>query len=58
MAKVVYCSDLGFACDGVVRSNSEVELMTQVANHAKSVHDVEVTDEMANKVRSVIKEEE
>ena len=58
MKKVVYCSDLGFNCDGVVRSESESELMEQVAYHARNVHDVHVTDEMAQKVRRVIREEE
>lgn len=57
MTKVVYCQDLGFNCSGVVRSNSEEKLMAQVAEHARTVHDVNVTPEMADKVRAVIKEE-
>jgi predicted small metal-binding protein len=58
MTKVVYCNDLGFDCDGVVRSESEEELMAQVADHARNVHDVNVTDEMTDQVRNVIREEE
>jgi predicted small metal-binding protein len=55
--KVVHCNDLGFDCDGVVRSESEEELLAQVADHAKNAHDVTVTDEMVSKVRTVIREE-
>jgi predicted small metal-binding protein len=56
--KVIHCSDLGFDCDGIVRSKSEEELMAQVAEHAKTVHDVTVTEEIAEKARSVIRYEE
>ncbi len=57
--KVVRCRDVGFDCDGVVRAKTEDELLQKVAEHAKTVHNVnEVNDEMINKVRSVAKEEE
>lgn len=59
MAKVVRCRDVGFDCDGVVRADTEEELMAQVAQHAKEVHGIEeVTDEIVEKVKSVIREEE
>jgi predicted small metal-binding protein len=59
MALVVHCRDLGFDCEGVVRAEAEEELLQQVAEHAKSIHGLEeVTDEVVEKVKSVIREEE
>ena len=59
MTLVVHCRDVGFDCDGVVRSETEEELLQQVAEHAKSAHGLEeVTDEVVEKVKSVIREEE
>jgi predicted small metal-binding protein len=58
MTLVVHCRDVGFDCDGVVRSDSEEELLQQVADHAKSVHGLEeVTDEIVEKVKSVVRVE-
>ncbi len=56
--KVDRCHDLGFDCDAVVRSESEEELMAQVSDHAQKVHDVTVTDEIANQVRTAIRVED
>ena len=58
MTLVVHCRDVGFDCDGVVRADSEEELLQQVADHAKSVHGLEeVTDEVVEKVKSVVRVE-
>ena len=58
MTKVLRCRDVGFDCDGVVRAETEEELLRQVAEHAESAHGVkEVTPEIVDKVRSVISEE-
>jgi predicted small metal-binding protein len=58
MALVVRCKDVGFDCDGVIKAETESELMQQVAEHAKSAHGVEeVTDEIVEKVKSVITNE-
>lgn len=58
MAKVVYCRDVGFDCDGVVRAESENGALQMVAEHAKTVHGVQVvTPEIAEKVRSVMRDE-
>jgi predicted small metal-binding protein len=58
MAKVVHCRDVGFDCDGVVRAETEEEALKQVAAHAKTVHNLdEVTDEIVQKVRSVMRDE-
>ena len=58
MALVVNCRDIGFDCAGVVRAETEEELLQQVAEHAASVHALEeVTDEIVAKVKSVMREE-
>jgi predicted small metal-binding protein len=58
MTLVVRCRAIGFDCDGVIKAESEEELMKQVAAHADEVHNVtEVTPELVEKVRSVVYEE-
>ena len=58
MAKVLKCSDVGFECDGVIRAETEEEVLQQAAEHAKTVHDVqELTDEIVQKVRAAIHDE-
>lgn len=58
MAKVIHCKDVGFDCEGVVQANSEEEVLQMAANHAKTAHGVsELTDEMIQKVKSVIRDE-
>jgi predicted small metal-binding protein len=56
--KVIHCRDVGFDCDGVVRAETEEELLQQVAEHARTVHDVEVTPELVQQVKGQIREEE
>ncbi|TEU20146.1 MAG: DUF1059 domain-containing protein [Anaerolineales bacterium] len=58
MSKVVYCRDVGFDCDGIVRAETEEEALKKVAEHAKSVHNIEeVTEEIVEKVRKVMRDE-
>jgi predicted small metal-binding protein len=38
MAKELKCADVGFDCDATMQGNSEDEVMSQAAAHAKSVH--------------------
>jgi predicted small metal-binding protein len=58
MEKVIHCKDVGFDCEGVVRANSDQEVMKLAAEHAKSAHGVtELTNEMVEKVKSVIRDE-
>jgi len=59
MSLVVRCRDVGFDCEGVVKADTEEELLTVVAEHAQTVHDVkEITPELVAKVKSVIQQEE
>jgi len=57
MAKVVRCSDVGSDCDFVARAETEKEVLEQVAEHAKIVHNLEVSEELSEHIRSLIKEE-
>jgi len=58
MAKVLHCRDLGFDCEGVVRAQTEEEVLEQAAEHARTVHNLEeITDEVKAQVRSAIRDE-
>ena len=57
MAKVIYCKDAGFDCAEVVRGQTEEEVLQKAAEHAKAVHNTQVTPEMAPQVRALIKDE-
>lgn len=56
--KVVRCRDVGFDCEGVVRAENEEEVLRQVAEHASTVHNVDVTPELAAQVKSLIQDED
>ena len=56
--KVLHCSDAGFNCEAVVRGNTDEEILQQAAEHASTVHHVNVTPEMAEQIKKLIKEEE
>lgn len=55
--KVLHCQDAGFECPAVIKAESENEILTQAAEHAATVHQVEVTPQMAEQIRALIKEE-
>lgn len=55
--KTLHCSDAGFNCQAVVKGNTDEEILQQAAEHAKAVHQVEVTPEMAAQIKKLIKEE-
>ena len=55
--KKLQCCDLGFDCPGVVRANTEEEVLAQAAQHALEVHGVTVTTEMAAQIKTLIKDE-
>jgi predicted small metal-binding protein len=58
MAKVIHCKDAGFDCEGVVKADSEEEVLKMAAEHAKQVHGVgQMTDEMVQKVKTIIRDE-
>lgn len=58
MTKVIYCKDVGFDCDGVIRAETEAELLKMVAEHADEVHNLkEISEEVLAKVRAAIRDE-
>ncbi|MDT5157513.1 MAG: hypothetical protein QOC99_3943 [Acidobacteriota bacterium] len=58
MAKTMSCRDVGPDCDFVARGETEEEVMGQVAEHARSAHDMEdVPPELAEKAKAAIRDE-
>ena len=55
--KTLACADAGFTCDAVVTAGTEEEVLTIAAEHAQTVHGVSVTPEMAEQMRTLIKDE-
>ena len=55
--KTLHCRDAGFDCKGVIRANTEEEVMKQAAQHALEVHGVSVTPELAAQIKTLIKDE-
>lgn len=52
--KMLKCRDAGFDCNAEVRANTEKEVLAQAGWHAKEVHGVNVTPEMAEQIKSKI----
>ncbi len=48
--KTLKCSAVGFDCAAVVNAETVEEVLAQAAAHAKEVHGVEVTPEMAEEI--------
>jgi predicted small metal-binding protein len=58
MPKIVSCRDVGADCDFVARGETEQEVMTQVAEHARTDHKMtEIPTEVIDKVRAAIHDE-
>jgi len=58
MAKTVSCRDVGSDCDFVARGNSEEEIMSQVAEHARLEHNMsEIPAEVRDKIHAAIRDE-
>jgi predicted small metal-binding protein len=55
--KVLHCKDVGFDCPGVVKAESEDQVLQLAARHASEAHQVQVTPEMAEQIRTLIREE-
>ena len=57
--KVIHCRDVGFDCEGVVRADTEKEVIEMAVQHAAAVHGVtEVTPEIATAVQNAIRDED
>jgi predicted small metal-binding protein len=55
--KTLRCRDVGFDCDKEIRAENEDEILQQAAVHAKNDHGIDVTPEIANQVKSKIRDE-
>ena len=55
--KTLHCRDAGFDCKGIIQANSEEEVLKQAAQHAQEVHGVSVTPQLAEQLRTLIKDE-
>ncbi len=56
--KVLRCRDVGFDCEGVMRAETEAEILRQAAEHAKTVHNLsEISEQAVAKIRTLIREE-
>ena len=59
MARTMSCKDVGPECDFVARGETDEEVMSQVAEHARTAHGMEeVPAELAAKAQAAIKDEE
>lgn len=56
--KVLRCRDAGFDCEHEIRAESEADVLEQAAEHAQTVHKVEVTPDLAEQIKGLIKEED
>ncbi len=54
----LWCREVGFDCGGVVRGATVEAVLKQAASHASEVHGTEVTPELAEKVRKLIREQQ
>lgn len=55
--KELRCREVGFDCEGVVRAESEDEVLRQAAEHARSAHGVERFDDaQVRQIRSRIRD--
>ena len=55
--KTLHCADAGFDCKAVIHAETDEEVLTQAAEHAKTVHGLAVTPELAEQIKGLIKEE-
>jgi predicted small metal-binding protein len=56
--KTLHCRDAGFDCDGKVSGASEEEILSQAAEHARTAHNVEVTPEIAEQIKTLIRDDQ
>ena len=58
VAKVLNCRDVGFDCEGVIRAETEDEVMRQATEHARDAHGLDqITPEVAEQIRAQIRDE-
>ena len=55
--KTLECSDAGFDCKAVISGNTNEKILEQAAIHAKEVHGINVTPDLAGQMQALIKNE-
>ena len=55
--KVLRCREAGFDCDAEFRGQSEQEVMNQAAEHAHEVHRIQITPDVAKKIKDLVRDE-
>jgi predicted small metal-binding protein len=55
MEKKLSCRAMGLNCNFVVREESEKEIVRKIAIHLKTVHSIEITDELRKKANDLIR---
>ena len=56
MTKTMKCGDLMPGCDFEAHGETEEDILKAAAQHAEEAHGLDVTPELAEKVKSVIKD--
>ena len=56
MSKMLKCGDLMPGCDFVAKGDTEADVLKAAAEHAKKAHGLDVTPELAAKVKAAIKD--
>ena len=56
--KTLQCSDAGNDCKAVISGNTNEEILEQAAIHAKEVHGINVTPDLAGQMQALIKNED
>lgn len=54
--KELRCKDVGFDCPGIVKAETDDEVLQLAAKHAQEVHKVSITPEMAEQIKPLIHE--
>jgi predicted small metal-binding protein len=55
--KIFHCRDMGIDCEWVARAETEEELMERAEKHGREVHKLEITPEIMQKARQMVREE-
>jgi predicted small metal-binding protein len=55
--KQLDCRDIGFDCDETIRGESEQEIMSQAAEHAREAHGLtEIDEDTGQRIRQQIRD--
>ncbi len=55
--KQLNCRDAGFDCEGVIEAETEQDVMSQAAEHAREAHGLtEIDEELGTRIRQAIRD--